>query len=86
LNAYKNVVFETYLIDSEEECPSNAHNQCAYRCNSNAHLTGDVTGKKDGVTMCFKDCKLPWDSTISKKHNETIIGYDNVNAYCTSAD
>lgn len=76
VNSYYNVVFETYLIDSnpEDSCDNYAgDNQCAYQCDNNYHLTWDVTGKKEGVTMCFEDCER---YGTKYKHNEMITGYN----------
>ena len=86
LNLYKNVVFETYLIDSDDSCPSinSANNQCAFQCNEHYHLTWDQTWKRGGVTMCFEDCKLPWDESQYAEHNEKITAYSRNVAYCSS--
>ena len=86
LNLYKNVVFETYLIDSDDSCPSisSANNQCAFQCNEHYHLTWDQTDRRGGVTMCFKDCTLPWDETQYTGHNGKITAYSRNVAYCSS--
>jgi hypothetical protein len=38
LGSYKNVIFESSLIDSDEECP-NGQNICVYQCDEGYHLT-----------------------------------------------
>ena len=82
VDAYKDVIFQTYLIDSEWICPDNKYNQCAYKCNAGSHLLEDKSGKYHGTTACFKDCSLPWNENIKKKHNEVIIGYTTWSVSC----
>ena len=86
LQKYKNVFFETSLIDSEAKCPdpNEKEDKCIFRCEPNYHLTGDVTGKWDG-TKCYADCVLPWDSTKIYKHNQTVSWYNVKNAYCSNS-
>ncbi|MBO7504760.1 hypothetical protein J6T66_00980 [bacterium] len=86
LTGFDNVIFETYLIDSEENCPNEreTHNRCVFRCDTGFHLTGDLLG--DGKTMCYKDCVLPWDTSVKKKHNEMITGYNVNEVSCSNHD
>ena len=49
LSRYKNVLFETVLIDSNDECPDPTdpnkwtENRCVFKCDGGYHLTGDKT-------------------------------------------
>ena len=86
LNLYKNVVFETYLIDSDEGCPSidSVNNQCVFQCNEHVHLTWDRTEKRDWVTMCFKDCLLPWSTSEYTGHNVVVTWYSVPSVNCSN--
>jgi len=78
LDSYKNVIFESSLIDSDEECPT-GQNICVYQCNEGYHLTWDSEW-----IGCYSDCKLPWDETETIKHNETVFGYNIENVSCSN--
>ena len=78
LDSYKNVIFESSLIDSDEECPT-GQNICVYQCNEGYHLTWDSEW-----IGCYSDCKLPWDETKTIKHNETVFGYNIANVSCSN--
>jgi hypothetical protein len=39
---YKNVVFETKLIDSETVCPTNSEDKCIFRCEDDYNLRSDT--------------------------------------------
>jgi len=80
LDSYKNVIFESSLIDSEKRCPV-GQNVCVYQCDEGYHLTWDRTTWKIG---CYSDCKLPWDSTTSIRHNETVVGYNIEDVSCSN--
>ena len=82
LSQYKNVIFETALIDSNTTCP-NGENKCVYKCNSWYHLTWDVTWKPNTVNSvaCYSDCNLPWWGKI--KHNEMVTWYNSTEAFCS---
>ena len=86
LNKYRNVVFETYLIDSDEGCPSidSVNNQCAFQCNEHVHLTWDRTEKRDWVTKCFKDCLLPWSTSEYTGHNVVVTWYSVPSVNCSN--
>lgn len=78
LDSYKNVIFESSLIDSDEECPT-GQNICVYQCDEGYHLTWDSEW-----IGCYSDCKLPWDETKAIKHNETVFGYNIENVSCSN--
>lgn len=82
LSHYKNVVFETALIDSNTICP-NGENKCIYKCNSWYHLTWDTTWKPNTVNSvaCYSDCDLPWWGKI--RHNEMVTWYNSTEAFCS---
>ena len=65
---YENVIFETSLIDSEEECPV-WDNKCVYQCVKWSHLTWDTTWRWYGV-WCFRDCELRWSTGDYIRHNQ----------------
>ena len=94
-SSFKDVIFETTLIDSEKKCPSESDsdlaflkdNHAVYRCNENTHLTWDDTWRSRW-TWCFADCKLPSNGTWDKewiRHNQTITWY-NVNEVACAND
>ena len=80
---FKNVFFETTLIDSDSPCPIWQENQCVFKCNSGYHLTWTEAGVR-----CYKDCELPWTDAngnkIEIKHNETVIWYNTENVSCSN--
>ena len=87
LNKYENVLFETMLIDSEDQCPKPGstnwtENRCVFKCDGGYHLTWADENWNGG--KCYKDCELPWDHTPIK-HNETRIAYKSEDAYCSNA-
>jgi hypothetical protein len=51
LDSYKNVFFETSLIDSEDQCPNGGQNVCYYKCKSGYHLY---------EYQCKQDCEYQW--------------------------
>jgi len=65
---YENVIFETSLIDSEEDCPA-WDNKCVYQCVKWSHLTWDTTWRWYGV-WCFRDCELRWSTGDYIRHNQ----------------
>ena len=84
LPTYKDVLFETVLIDSDAKCPDPAdpnnwtENRCVFKCDGWYHLTWGA----DGRARCYKDCELVWDhSTI--KHNETVTAYKRTDTNCS---
>ena len=85
---HENVVFETTLIDSENNCP-NWENKCVYKCNEWYHLTWDKTWKPNSINpiACYSDCTLPWTGenweTIKIKHNEMVTWYNTDQAFCS---
>ena len=83
LDLYKNVIFETVLLDSDVPCPEHNLNQCIYRCKQDYHLTWSAT---DGTLRCYKDCEIPWDKTKKIKHNTTITAYNTTWVSCSNKD
>lgn len=81
LDLFKNVIFETTLIDSDDPCPVWQENQCVFKCNSGYHLTWTTDG---GSFRCYKDCPLPWDETKTIKHNQTVIWYNITDVDCSN--
>ena len=84
LSKYKNVIFETSLIDSETTCPSDWKNVCLYQCNEGYHLTGDYAWWTEEIG-CFKDCEINWadsDEVQNIKHNETVFWFSSGSLSC----
>ena len=81
-NLYKNVVFESKLIDSEAECPAE-HDKCIFQCDKWSHIFYDDNGKPS----CKLDCLLPWSESWEKiKHNEEVETTYNVSSLSCSND
>lgn len=79
LNLYKNVIFETVLLDSDTPCPEWQENQCIYKCEEWFHLIWN------GETLrCYSDCVLPWDETKKMKHGETKEAYNIAEVSCSN--
>ncbi len=78
LESYRWVVFESSLIDSDDECP-NGENICVYKCIEGFHLTWDKATWKIG---CYRNCDSPWGWTI--RHNETVVAYNTGNVACSN--
>lgn len=86
LQNYKNVVFETNLIDSNVSCPSlEWENKCVFKCNSWYHLTGDVAWWNSSRKECYSDCSFIYKNwpTVPLEHNQTIIWYSLPNQNCS---
>ena len=85
LDSYENVLFETYLVDSDDHCPDpNAvEDKCAFRCNQNFHLTWDKAWGTNKV-KCYADCQLPWNPNETIKHNQKITGYNVETVSCSN--
>ena len=80
-NLYKNVVYESKLIDSEAECPSDEHDKCIFQCDQWSHIFYDGYGKPS----CKLDCVLPWSSTWAMiKHWETVVWYKAGEVSCSN--
>ena len=71
--SYENVVFETVIIDVNEECPVSGHNKCVYRCNPGTTLTWGE---------CHQNCTLIWDDEVIVPHGYHIGAYNATEAYC----
>ena len=82
LESYKNVIFESSLIDSENTCPTNGQNICVYQCDSGFNLKQDPLD--DNKRGCYDECKLPWNPTKKIQHGETITWYNVENAVCAT--
>ena len=85
LNNYKNVVFETYLIDSEWDCPNpkDDNQKCAFKCNKDYHLTWDIAWNKQDNVWCYKDCV--WEGK-KYTHNSIVTWYSQEEAFCSDDD
>ena len=81
---YKNVIFETKLIDSTPNgtCPVNIEDKCIYQCDPWYHLTGNNTWFWDKVKKCYSGCTAPRGAT-GFKTNDKIIAYDG-DAACSN--
>ncbi len=80
LDSYKNVFFETSLIDSEDQCPNGGQNVCYYKCKSGYHLY---------EYQCKQDCEYQWyDWTVERniKHGEERVWYETWSVNCSSDD
>ena len=71
--SYENVVFETVIIDVNEECPVSGHNKCVYRCNPGTTLTWGE---------CHQNCTLIWDDEVIVPHGYHVDAYNTTGAYC----
>ena len=83
---YKNVVFETKLIDSERECPE-SEDKCIFQCDDNYHLLKDETwinSSTKWTKKCYEDCSLPRNPDEKRKTNEKIIAYNTTISYCAT--
>ena len=81
LEFYKNVIFETTLLDSDQPCPEWQENQCIYKCDPDYHLTWNAA---DGTLKCHKDCVVPRDETKKMTHNQTIVWYNITWVSCSN--
>ena len=86
LNNYKNVLFETELIDSTTPCPdpNDKENKCVFRCEPNYHLTWDKAWGTN-IQKCYADCVLPWEPWTVYKHNEVITWYSVAETSCSNS-
>jgi len=82
---YRNVVFESVLIDSDTQCPG-GENMCVFKCNPGYHLVEDETGKMSGKKKCYRDCELPWNPSEKIKHGGTVMWYNEEKVYCSNDD
>ena len=85
LAAYENVIFETYLIDSDDHCPEDGENKCVFKCEKDYHLklnTSSSNANDRNTKKCYADCQLPWKTStggiIMIKHNETTGAYIDI--------
>lgn len=81
--SYKNVIFETSLIDSDTHCPNNSQDICVYQCNSGYHLRGIEEEEK---FKCYADCEFiraDWNKQILH-HNDTVDWYNSGQVYCSN--
>ena len=88
---HENVAYQTTLLEYGVPCPisqnenDNYDNKCVFKCNSWAHLTGDLTWRF-GLTWCYRNCKLPWSlSWETIRHNEIVMAYNLADAYCSNS-
>ena len=81
---YENVVFESSLLDSDEECPEMRENKCIFRCKPNYHLTWNIAGNDQSNLHCYVDCELPWNKNIRIAQNETVEAYNVWQVYCSN--
>ena len=79
LSKYKNVLFETNLIDSEEKC-NFTQDICVYQCNQWTHLTWAGANRR-----CYSDCSYTrnnWTEVRDIRHWDYIIWYDTGSVKC----
>lgn len=83
LGSYKNVVFESTLIDSTGSCPSeHSENKCVYKCNPWFHLAWS-----DGNKRCHADCAYEWkDWIIEWFYSGQQISWYSLNPVSCSSD
>lgn len=87
---YKNVVFETKLVDNGN-CPE-SEDKCIFQCNTWFHLTGLITNGYNSsykYKKCYEDCYYPWDTykTWPQVPTNTIITwYDMESVACSSVN
>lgn len=80
LDSYKNVFFETTLIDSDAVCPTDTQDICVYKCRSGFHLKEGHWGH----VKCYADCLLPWDESQKIEHNDTVTWYNIDDVDCSN--
>ena len=76
------VVFETSLIDSDEDCPTASwENKCVYKCNSGYSLVAVSTPYK---YECKSDCVMNWEDADSErfKFNEETVWFEYGEVNC----
>lgn len=81
LSKYKNVLFETSLIDSDEKCDL-TQDICTYQCNQWTHLMWDGANRR-----CYSDCSYTrndWTEVRNIKHGEFITWYNVGEVKCGS--
>ncbi len=91
LSAYENVIFETYLIDSNDQCPEGQENKCVFKCNKDFHLrvnTSSSNSNDRNTKKCYADCELPWKTStggiIMVPHNTTTGAYNAEVVNCSN--
>ena len=91
LAAYENVIFETYLIDSDDECPEGQQDKCVFKCVKDFHLrvnTSSSNSSDKNTKKCYADCQLPWRTStggvIMIAHNDTTGAYNAEVVNCSN--
>jgi hypothetical protein len=87
LDVYENVMFETFLIDSDDDCANyNTHqNKCIFKCDKDYHLTWNIAGGSSATKKCYKDCTLPWNGE-KIKHNVKVDAYNTKSVTCSNTE
>ena len=85
---YKNVVFETKLVDNGN-CPE-SEDKCIFQCKPWFHLTGLITNDYNSsyeYKKCYEDCYYPWDTKktwLQVPTNTIITWYNRDSVSCSS--
>ena len=87
---YKNVVFETKLVNNGN-CPE-SEDKCIFQCRTWFHLTGLITNGYNSsyeYKKCYKDCYYPRDTNETWPQvptNTIITWYNRDSVFCSSND